>query len=47
MLSSAADIHASKAWMYDQLAKYYKYSHPQKKHIEFYMKHYEEVQKNS
>lgn len=44
MLSSAADIHASKAWMYDQLAKYYKYSNPQK-HIEFYMKHYEEVQK--
>jgi hypothetical protein len=30
--------------MYDQLAKYYKYSDPQK-HIKFYMKHYEEVQK--
>lgn len=44
MLSSAVYTHASKAWMYDQLAQYYKYSSPQK-YIEFYIKHYEEVQK--
>lgn len=44
MLSSAAYTHASKAWMYDQLAQYYKYSHPQK-HMEFYIKHYEEIKK--
>jgi len=44
LLSSAAYTHGSKAWMYDQLAQYYKYSNPQK-HIEFYIKHYEETKK--
>lgn len=44
LLSSTVHLHVSKAWMYEQLANYYKYSNPQK-HIEFYIKHYEEIQK--
>ncbi len=44
MFEKEADKYAFEAAMYDQLACYYKYSNPQK-HMEFYMKHLDAVQK--
>ncbi|MCP8969242.1 DUF4397 domain-containing protein [Ectobacillus ponti] len=46
MFQTETDRYAFEAAMYEQLACYYKYSDPQK-HMEFYLKHYEAVQKLS
>ncbi|MFD3450040.1 DUF4397 domain-containing protein [Microbacteriaceae bacterium 4G12] len=44
MLQSEMDQYVWQAIMYDQLARYYKYSNPQM-HIEYYLKHYEATKK--
>lgn len=43
-MSTDSDKYALEASMYDQLASYYKYSNPHK-YIEYYLKHYEAVQR--